>query len=191
MEEKTEKLTYKDKLKFANAISKPMASKSTTKRLMKLIRKGMIVNYCISEVSTLYLFSLFNFLILAQPLRTKAWELDLKMYRSRSAAAKKGIFYFFYLSNVLISIFRCNVCIFFGRLVIFGADVTPVDIICHMPAICEEKDLPYCYTPSREDIGHAAGLHRTAVMVLIKKHSEYAEFFDEITDEVKRLPIPS
>lgn len=60
-----------------------------------------------------------------------------------------------------------------------------------MPAICEEKDLPYCYTPSREDIGHAAGLHRTAVMVLIKKHSEYAEFFDEITDEVKRLPIPS
>lgn len=34
------KLKYKDKLKFANAISKPMASKNTTKRLLKLIRKG-------------------------------------------------------------------------------------------------------------------------------------------------------
>lgn len=42
MEEKTkvEKLSYKDKLKFANPISKPMASKSMTKRLMKLIKKG-------------------------------------------------------------------------------------------------------------------------------------------------------
>ena len=39
-ESKPEKLTYKDKLKFANAISKPMAPKGTTKRLLKLIRKG-------------------------------------------------------------------------------------------------------------------------------------------------------
>lgn len=39
-ESKTEKLSYKDKLKFANEISKPMAPKGTTKRLLKLVKKG-------------------------------------------------------------------------------------------------------------------------------------------------------
>lgn len=73
---------------------------------------------------------------------------------------------------------------------VFGADVTPIDIICHMPAICEEKDIPYCYTPSREDIGHAAGLHRTAVMVLIKKGPEYEELYEECKQEVNVLPVP-
>ena len=77
----------------------------------------------------------------------------------------------------------------YGRIVVFGADVTPIDIMCHMPAICEEKDIPYCYTPSREDIGHAAGLHRTAVMVLIKPNSEYEELFDECKGEIQNLPV--
>ena len=34
-------------------------------------------------------------------------------------------------------------------LVIFAGDVTPIEVMCHMPAVCEEKSLPYCYTPSR------------------------------------------
>lgn len=75
------------------------------------------------------------------------------------------------------------------RIVVFGADVTPIDIMCHMPAICEEKDIPYCYTPSREDIGHAAGLHRTAVMVLVKPNSDYEELYDECAGEVQNLPV--
>lgn len=61
--------------------------------------------------------------------------------------------------------------------------------MCHMPAICEEKDIPYCYVPSREDIGNAAGLHRTAVMVLIKKHADYEELFNECEEEVQHLPL--
>lgn len=39
-EGKTEKLSYKDKLRFANEISKPMAPKSFTKKLLKLVKKG-------------------------------------------------------------------------------------------------------------------------------------------------------
>lgn len=62
--------------------------------------------------------------------------------------------------------------------------------MCHMPAICEEKEIPYCYTPSREDIGHAAGLHRTAVMVLVKCSSGYQELFDECKQEIEHLPVP-
>jgi H/ACA ribonucleoprotein complex subunit 2 len=34
-------------------------------------------------------------------------------------------------------------------IVVFAGDVTPVEVMCHLPAVCEEKNLPYCYTPSR------------------------------------------
>ena len=74
------------------------------------------------------------------------------------------------------------------RLVVFAADVTPIEIMCHMPAVCEEKDIPYVYVPSREDLGHAAGLHRTAVMVLVLRDADYEELFDECFKEVRDLP---
>lgn len=36
---------------------------------------------------------------------------------------------------------------------IFAGDVSPIDIMCHMPAVCEDKNIPYCYTPSYKDLG--------------------------------------
>lgn len=74
---------------------------------------------------------------------------------------------------------------------IFAADVTPIEIMCHMPAVCEEKSIPYCYVPSRDDLGHAAGLHRAAVMVLLIKDADYEELFDECYNEIQALPLPT
>merc|ERR1711911_217387 len=73
-------------------------------------------------------------------------------------------------------------------LVIFAGDVTPVDIMCHMPAVCEEKKIPYVYTPSRLELGHALGLKRTSLMVLVREHTEYKSQYDELMEELKSLP---
>lgn len=73
-------------------------------------------------------------------------------------------------------------------LVIFAGDISPIDIMSHMPGVCETKNLPYCYVPSREDLGSAMGVQRSAVMVLIKKHENYADLYDECHNEVKALP---
>jgi len=34
--------------------------------------------------------------------------------------------------------------------VILAGDTNPIDVICHMPVLCEEKEIPYCYVPSKE-----------------------------------------
>ena len=60
--------------------------------------------------------------------------------------------------------------------------------MCHMPALCEEKDIPYCYVPSRDDLGRAAGLQRSAVMVLIINDADYEELYDECLKEINELP---
>ena len=75
-------------------------------------------------------------------------------------------------------------------LVIFAGDVTPVDVMCHLPAVCEEKELPYCFTPSRQDLGTAMGVKRGSLMVMIREHEEYRELFDELKGEIEALPLP-
>ncbi|KAG7190766.1 hypothetical protein KM043_006838 [Ampulex compressa] len=45
-------------------------------------------------------------------------------------------------------------------IVVFAGDVFPIEIMCHLPVVCEDKDIPYCYTPSRQDIGTAMGVKR-------------------------------
>lgn len=39
----------------------------------------------------------------------------------------------------------------------FTGNVSPIDVYSHIPGICEEKDIPYIFTPSREHLGLAAG----------------------------------
>lgn len=76
------------------------------------------------------------------------------------------------------------------RLVVFAGDVYPVDIMIHLPGVCEDADIPYCYVPSRKDIGLAMGVNRTVVAVMIKEKPEYSEGYTEIVNEIKLLPVP-
>ena len=43
-------------------------------------------------------------------------------------------------------------------MVVLAGNVSPIDIYSHIPAICEEKGLPYIYTPSKEQLGLAVCL---------------------------------
>ena len=73
-------------------------------------------------------------------------------------------------------------------LVVFAGDVTPIDVMCHLPAVCEEKSLPYVYTPSRQLLGTAMGVKRGSLMVLIREHEDYKELFEECKSEIEKLP---
>lgn len=75
-------------------------------------------------------------------------------------------------------------------LVFFAGDISPIEIMCHLPAVCEEKDIPYCYTPSRKDIGAAMGTMRGCIMVLVKEHDDYKDLYDEVRGEIKLLGHP-
>lgn len=72
----------------------------------------------------------------------------------------------------------------------FAGDISPIEIMCHLPGVCEEKSLPYCYLPSRQDIGTAMGVKRGCLMVMVKEHDDYKELFDECKAEIKTLPTP-
>lgn len=75
-------------------------------------------------------------------------------------------------------------------IVLFAGDVTPIEIMCHLPAVCEDKGIPYAYTPSRIDLGAAMGVKRGTVTLLIREHPDYLEQFNELKAEISALATP-
>ncbi|GAB1860200.1 H/ACA ribonucleoprotein complex subunit 2-like protein [Camponotus japonicus] len=75
-------------------------------------------------------------------------------------------------------------------LVVFAGDVYPIEIMCHLPIVCEDKNIPYCFTPSRLDIGAAMGVKRGSLMVLIKEHADYKDLYDEVKNAMITLSTP-
>ena len=45
--------------------------------------------------------------------------------------------------NILTSRLCCRICILAG-------DISPIDVITHIPVLCEENQIPYIYVPSKE-----------------------------------------
>ena len=75
-------------------------------------------------------------------------------------------------------------------LMIFAGNVTPIEIMCHLPAVCEDKAIPYVYVPMKDDISTAIGIRRACIMVLVKRHDSYEESYIGCLNEVKSLSIP-
>lgn len=45
-------------------------------------------------------------------------------------------------------------------IVLIAADISPIDVLTHLPVLCEAHDIPYIYVPSREAIGAACNTKR-------------------------------
>ena len=50
--------------------------------------------------------------------------------------------------------------------------------------------MPYCYVPSRRQLGAAGGTKRPTSVVLIQPDKEYQELYDKCYSEVETLPLP-
>ena len=57
-----------------------------------------------------------------------------------------------------------------AKLVVYAADVSPKEIIMHLPLLCKEKNVPCIEITKKEDLGAAAGLPvATAAVAVVKE----------------------
>jgi len=54
-----------------------------------------------------------------------------------------------------------------AKLVVLAEDVTPPEIMMHIPYLCAEKAVPLAYVPSRQELGNAASLKVPTTAVAI------------------------
>uniref|UniRef100_A0A7I4XWN7 H/ACA ribonucleoprotein complex subunit 2 n=1 Tax=Haemonchus contortus TaxID=6289 RepID=A0A7I4XWN7_HAECO len=74
-------------------------------------------------------------------------------------------------------------------IMILAGNVSPIDVYSHIPALCEEHEIPYAFTPSREQLGLAAGHRRPAIVLLVRPNSNYQELYDEVYEAVNALVV--
>ena len=70
---------------------------------------------------------------------------------------------------------------------IIAGDISPIDVISHLPIMCEDRNIPYIYVPSKHDLGTAASTKRPTSCVLISPKSDFseAELYDKLVAEAK------
>lgn len=59
-----------------------------------------------------------------------------------------------------------------AKLIVYAADVTPKEIIMHLPLLCKEKNVPCFAVAKKEDLGAAAGLALSTAAVAVIKEGE-------------------
>ena len=78
-----------------------------------------------------------------------------------------------------------------AELIILAGDTNPVEILLHLPLLCEDKNVPYIFVPSKAALGRAGQVSRNviALAVIQAEGSPLRTQIDGIRSEIERLLI--
>jgi len=132
--------TYEERLEAVNVISHPLASKKSTKKAHKLVKRAAA----------------------AKHLRRGVKEVAKGLRKGETGLA------------------------------VLAGDIYPIDVISHLPILLEEKNVPYLYVPSKQDLGAAASTKRPTSVVLIRTPDKSKDFdgqdlYDALVKEAKEF----
>lgn len=74
-----------------------------------------------------------------------------------------------------------------AKFVVIAEDVEPEEIVMHLPALCEEKKVPYAYVPSKIELGRAAGIEVGAAAACVVEAGEAKDLIKEIIKKIESI----
>jgi large subunit ribosomal protein L7Ae len=72
-------------------------------------------------------------------------------------------------------------------LVVIAEDIDPPEIAAHLPVLADEKEIPYVYLPTKDELGEAAGLNVGTASACIMDAGEADELVNEVVEKVEEL----
>ncbi len=76
-----------------------------------------------------------------------------------------------------------------AKLVYIALDVSPPEIVFHIPPLCDERDVPYLFVPSKEELGKASGIERPASSAAIVDPGTKADELNKIIQKVREARL--
>ncbi|XP_073131012.1 H/ACA ribonucleoprotein complex subunit 2-like protein isoform X1 [Henckelia pumila] len=127
---------------------------------------------------------------IAKPLAgKKLCKRTLKLVRraAEHKCLKRGV------KEVVKSIRRGN-----KGLCVIAGNISPIDVITHVPILCEEANIPYVYVQSKEDLANAGATKRPTCCVLVltrptkgelgqEEQEKLKEDYDQVASELSEL----
>lgn len=72
-------------------------------------------------------------------------------------------------------------------MVVMAEDVSPPEILMHMPALCEERNIPYAFVPSKAELGNACGLEKPTAAIAILDAAKGKPALEDLAEKLKAL----
>lgn len=73
-----------------------------------------------------------------------------------------------------------------AKLVLVAKDVNPKEIVMHLPALCDEKDIILVPVPTKEELASNVGLNIPTSAVAIVQEGDSKQLIKEITAKLKK-----
>ncbi len=75
-----------------------------------------------------------------------------------------------------------------AQLVVVAGDVSPEEVVVHLPMLCKENGIPYAFLATKKELGGAIGLEVGTSAVAVENAGGAAE---KLQDIIKKLPKPA
>ena len=76
-------------------------------------------------------------------------------------------------------------------LIVIAADVKPLEIVLHLPLLCEDKNVPYVFVESQRLLGRVCGVSRPviAASILNNTSDELKTTITKLKEDVEKLQM--
>jgi len=74
-----------------------------------------------------------------------------------------------------------------AKLVVMAEDVEPEEILMHLPVLCDEKKIPYCYVPSKQELGRAAGIDVPSAAIGVVEPGDGKDLMKEVLKRLQEI----
>lgn len=78
-----------------------------------------------------------------------------------------------------------------SEFIVMTADTEPLEILLHLPLLCEDKNVPYVFVPSKQALGRACGVSRAVIACSITTNegSELKAQINALKQQIENLLI--
>ncbi|CAG0887574.1 unnamed protein product [Darwinula stevensoni] len=78
-----------------------------------------------------------------------------------------------------------------SEFVVLAADAEPLEILLHLPLLCEDKNVPYVFVRSKQTLGRACGVSRPVIACSVtqSEESQLKPQIQVIQQEIEKLLI--
>merc|ERR1712086_287028 len=78
-----------------------------------------------------------------------------------------------------------------AEFIVMAADADPLEILLHLPLLCEDKNVPYVFVRSKQALGRASGVSRPVISVAItvQDGSQLKSHIQTIQQNIEKLLV--
>ncbi|MDO8633977.1 MAG: 50S ribosomal protein L7Ae [archaeon] len=77
-----------------------------------------------------------------------------------------------------------------AKLVFIAEDVSPPEIVMHIPILCTEKNVPFSYVSTKKELGEKLGLKASASSVAIVNEGASKKEIEDLAKKLSELKSP-